>query len=256
MTSLDVLFLTYNRLEFTRLTLALLLRHTDWARVRQLVVIDDGSEDGTIAYVRDVLALSTVAYRIVTTGNRSPVEAMARYLGDDPAEWFAKIDNDVCVPDGWLGRMLDVLDRHPEVDLLGMESGMTRVVGRGPGFGDEPWDGVYGFEPSTHIGGIGVMRTAAFAGRKLRGHGRNGFTEFQHLNPTVVRGWITPDLPVPLLDRMPTEPFLGWSARYDEMGWQRERPWGKYDPVFMAWAFEWLESEWVEPELENGWAAA
>jgi hypothetical protein len=74
---------------------------------------------------------------------------------------------------------------------------------------------------ASHIGGIGLMRVSTFKRRtRLVANGRFGFTEWQH-EYQPKRGWITPDLPVVLLDRMPIEPWASLSARYISEGWQR-----------------------------------
>ena len=93
------------------------------------------------------------------------------------------------------------------------------------------------------------MRTKVFRGRgrKIIERGRFGFTEWQRRH-SPTRGWITPDLMVPQIDRVPLEPFVSLSAEYVAAGWQRE--WPKMDPVWSEPYFGWL------PELELDEAAA
>lgn len=235
---IEILYLAWNRLEFTRASLAFLLANTNWDLVDRLIVYDDGSEDGTRELLDELLRHFPVETVLRAEEGRGPVSIMRHYVATTPAEVFAKIDNDVAVPPGWLDWMLQVLEETPAVELLGMEAGMTEVVGRD---GDQAWDGTYRFEPATNIGGVGVMRTSAFTTRPaLYADGRHGFSEWQHTNKPV-RGWITPDLPVVLLDRLPFEPWLSLSAGYVERGWQR--PWQCWDPVWMRWAWDWLVPE-------------
>jgi len=202
---IDVMFLAWNRRAFTEAAWATLIANTDWNAVENLYVYDDGSTDGTQEWLREQAEVALVPTSFVILGHRSPVAAMKDFAMRSDCEWFAKIDSDVCVPPGWLGHMLGVLDRNPDVQLLGMEAGMTVVAGRSAGHLDPPWDGEYGFAPSTHIGAVGLMHRPTIATRSLHARGRNGFTEFQHIHQPV-RGWITPDLPVVLLDRLPHEP--------------------------------------------------
>lgn len=229
MPDLDVLYLAYNRVEFTRVTFQLLLANTDWSLVRGLRVYDDGSTDGTYKYLADAVGMCPVPARLTRPGFGSPVTTMKHYLNKgNPAEAFVKVDNDIAVPPGWLNNMLDVFDQDPSLDLLGMEAGQTWLPGRN----GRKFDGVYGWTSCSHIGGVGVMRTAAFHDRpRLRANGRYGFTEWQH-EQEPVRGWITPDLLVPQLDRIPEEPWLSLSKSYREAGWQRtwplmNRKWGR-----------------------------
>ena len=227
--SLDVCFFAWNRKAFTCHSLNLLLANTNWEHVDQLILIDDGSTDGSTDILKDARKNAPVPVRIIQLAGRGPVSGMNFYLDNHPASLFAKIDNDIAVPAGWLPAMLDVLDRNPPLELLGMELG--RGILRSP-----PPAGVHGFEPCSHIGGVGVMRSAAFLSRpRMRPRGRFGFTNWQH-EQEPVRGWIAPWLPVLQLDRLPFEPWRSLSAGYVAAGWQREWPvWG--DEQADAWAW-------------------
>lgn len=237
---IDILYPCRNRKAFTAASLACLYRNTNWQHVNRLVVYDDGSTDGTRELLEGLLKASpcdTTILRAEQLG--SPVGIMCRHIEDpDSAEWFFKLDNDCCVPPGWLDTTLDVLSRHPTLDLLGMEAGMTAAPGRD----DEHWDGVYGIEPCSHIGGIGLMRREAFIRYPtLKGNGYQGFTHWQ-LEHRPRRAWIRPDLPVVLLDRLPFEPWVSLSEEYEAQEWQR--PWPKWDRRWMAWASDWFVDEW------------
>lgn len=233
---IDILFVAWNRREMTEASFAALLANTDWNQIETLHVHDDGSEDGTNRYLQDTLEQvpADVHVRYRSAPLRSPVQVMNEYLDGAGADWFAKIDNDACVPPGWVDALTGVRDSNPDVDAIGMEAGMTAVANR-----NEPWDGVYRLEPCTHIGGIGLIRTGAFTS-PMPANGRYGFGDFQR-HQRLRRGWITPDLPLVLLDRLPFEPWLSLSAYYVALGWQRD--WPKWDPVWMRWAWEWLFPE-------------
>lgn len=231
---IDIVYTTFNRLEYATASLAILRDHTNWDLVRRMVVYDDGSTDGTREMLDRAFWEWPCDVQVYAEQRMGPVALTERYVwGGDTLPVFAKIDSDVCVPPGWLEAMLAVLDEFPMVELLGMEAGMTECAGR---------DGVafsgYAFEPATNIGGVGLFRTSAFHCRqRMRPDGRNGFTEWQHTHrPT--RGWIRPDLPVVLLDRLPFEPWRSLSLEYVARGWQREH--GLWDEVWMSWAWEWF----------------
>lgn len=233
--SLDVLYLAWNRLEFTQLTFELLLANTDWSLVDRLLIYDDGSDDGTREYLEDAMQRCPVEHHVIHLGWNSPVAVMNHYVGrSQAADVFAKIDNDIAVPPGWLNSMIGVIERNPKLELLGMEAGQTRLAGRD----GEPWDGVYGYRECSHIGGVGLMRTSAFRQRSSPvAKGRFGFTQWQHTFEPM-RGWIEPDLLVPQLDRVPTEPWRTYSLYYLARGWQR--PWAPMDDTFSAAYYDWL----------------
>jgi hypothetical protein len=153
---------------------------------------------------------------------------------------FAKIDSDIVVPPGWLEALTGVMDRNPKVDLLGFEAGRMGP----PGHNGAPWDWDrplegYDFEKGSHIGGVGLMKTSVFSkhpGMRTT-QGRFGFTEWQHEYRDVVRGWITPDLLVSELTRIPFEPWVSLSAEYAERDWERD--WPKYHPRWDYWWSWW-----------------
>lgn len=226
----DIVYLAWNRERFTRTTLRLLRENTDWGRVRRLVLYDDGSTDGARKLLDQAARDWPVPVRVIHLGCRSPVETMRHYLADDPADLFAKVDNDIAVPPGWLDALLSVMERSPWLELLGMEAGQTVMPPAG-------WEGRYSYTTCSHIGGVGLMRTSAFQSRPLPvPNGRFGFTEWQYEHQPV-RGWIYPDLLAPQLDRMPVQPWWSLSTRYVRQGWQR--PWPPYH-VKLTRAYDWV----------------
>jgi glycosyltransferase involved in cell wall biosynthesis len=217
----DLLYLAWNRREFTEFSWEMLVANTNWSLVSKLWVHDDGSEDGTADWLRKKIKRhAPVEAEFEQSCLRCPPAVMNRMVDQATAKWFAKIDNDIIVPPGWLEAMIGVVERNPQVELLGMEAGRgnARTL---------DWDGVYRFQDGSHMGGVGLLCVDAFMRRvgMKEGDGRFGFTEWQH-DYRPIRGWIAPDLPVVSLDRVPFEPWLSLSAEYVEKGWQRE--WGLY----------------------------
>lgn len=208
---IDLLYLAYNRLAFTKETVKAMIANTDWTQVSRLLVYDDGSKDGTREFLRDVKF--PVATSLVFRKFGGPVAIMNDYLSRKPADVFAKIDNDVVLPPGWLPECLNVLGAHKELDLLGIEAFFAVQ------------DGTVKrkYTPAKHIGGIGLMRRRCFI-TLPKPNGRFGFTAWQTANKGVIKGWLNPSLPVILLDRMPMEPWISLSSEYRAKGWQRSRP--------------------------------
>jgi hypothetical protein len=161
------------------------------------------------------------------------VEVMIGYLGRTDCDVFAKIDNDIAVPEHWLAPCLHLMGREP-VDLLGLAAGWT---------GNSILDGLHHYVPASNIGGVGLFRTSAFRRHPdLWSHGRFGFTEWQHRhNPP--RGWITPDLPVVQLDLIPEEPWRTLADYYVSKGWARA--WPPYDAASADW-WSWIPAPALE----------
>jgi len=241
MTKTDLLFLVHNRRAFTEAALGALRVNTDWRLVNRLWLYceagdDDGARDRTVCWARE-LGFRNVGVQLGSYG--SPAAIMNDYLsrGSRRHDLFCKIDNDVIVPPGWLNQCLDVMNRHPELHLLGIEPPASRTPApwsrgqRLPAPDDCNGQGQPvnpGYARCEFIGGIGIMRTAAFDGRtRMQPHSTyGGFTDWQVHQPDLVKGWIVPPLRLFLLDRLPVEPWASLSAEYISKGWQR--PWTNY----------------------------
>ena len=231
--SVDLLYLTHNRREFTELTFELLVENTNWSLVDRLIVYDDSSTDGAREEVSTRLHRVPVPSEIRDHAMRSPVAVMNDYVSQAEAEYFVKIDNDLALPPLWLEAFLQVTERHPEIVLLGSES---------PFMGPPPpdWDGAYTYTPWRHIGGNGLMRTDFFRRTgPMDVDGYHGFTGHQWMHRPA-RGWVTPDIILCLLDRCPAEPWLSYSHTYVQRGWQRR--WQTIPPNFSLY-WEWFNGK-------------
>jgi glycosyltransferase involved in cell wall biosynthesis len=228
----DLLYLACNRLEFTQETFTTLLTTTDWRFVHELFVYDDGSRDGTREWLERHVGQAPVPSRLVHTRFGSPVAAMVHFIERASAPILAKTDNDAMLPPGWLRQSLEVLDRHPELALLGIEAMY-------PHRDDVELTRTY--TPAEFISGLGLYRRAAFAQSRPTPYAKwFGFEEWQiGQGAGLIRGWITPALPVFLLDRFPLAPWTQYTEMYIRRGWQRS--WPKYDPTSTLWQWRWPE---------------
>jgi len=240
--SVDLLFLTHNRLEFTKASLDALYRNTEWKRVSGLWLFDDASEDGTLELVAAFSNRPGLPKTVMVAGTfGSPIEAMREFFQVAGTELVVKIDSDVMLPPGWLGDALDVMEKSPEVDLLGIEA-------RGETYRSKPSGSFRVADPAKFIGGIGIFRLPSIreALQKMslscdwhsgKWFGWQSFQSVTQLRPA----WIEPSLNVFLLDRMPLEPWASLSDEYVRKGWQRPAPY-RYGP---EWSGLWRWSPQV-----------
>jgi len=205
----EILYLAYNRLEFTKLSMETMLKNTTLSLVDRVVIYDDGSTDGTLEYLRETIKGKPMELR--ETSGLGPTGILRHYVETGASEMFAKIDNDVMLPPCWLETCLRIMN-EPSIDILGIES----MYPSG--------NGAHVFEPSEYVGGIGMLRTRAFDHCIPRDHGRFGFTAWQDYHPRIVKGWIKPSLPVCLLNLVPLEPWFSFSRKYVANNWQRNWP--------------------------------
>lgn len=234
---IDVLFLTCNRIEFTRASLESLIKNTDWSLVTTLHLYDDGSTDGTVEYLRETAPRVPVKVNLVCGKWKCPLVAMMHCIAESGSRFLAKIDNDVVCPPRWLNIAKTMMDRRPDLDLLGMGYQSQPL-------GDE--NSVFDVQPAPFIGGVGLFRTGvvrdwyAQSSERWRTKAKPE-REYAGIDQSCMNvGWLVPSLPMFLLDKLPIEPWKSLSDGYVKAGLQRN--WGKYgteDDSPWRW---WLEA--------------
>lgn len=236
MNRVSLLFPAYNRLEFTKQAWAALMANTDWSLVAEFHVYDDGSTDGTREWlerqVREWLGKQPCVRYWYETSFRSPMGVTLDWIRRSSAPILAKLDNDTIYPPHWFNVALDVMDRHPELDCLGLECMRTPAhwAAKRQRYIVEREDGAhtpFGYLPAIYVSGLGLYRRSAFRDKLPHDGGYFGFEEFMQAN--CKSGWILPSLPTILLDRLPMEPWKSLSEEYVRRGWQR--PWSGAGPL-------------------------
>lgn len=124
-----LMMVTFNRLDLTQETLESLFKNTNYPF--NLVIVDNGSEDGTVSYLDKTLYQKTEQYpafqdyKVRINKNNLGIAVgrnMALYdalTGYDPT-WLGTIDNDVGLPSGWLGECIDIMTHNPEFAAIGV----------------------------------------------------------------------------------------------------------------------------------------
>ena len=224
----DLLYLAWNRLEFTKETFTTLLSNTDWQYVQKLFVFDDGSQDGTGEWLENQIRQVPVKTCFVSGTFGSHVAALSHFIDLSDSPILAKVDNDAMVPPGWLHQSLSVFDRHPELSLLGIEALYP--------INDDPFV-ERSFTPSASLDGLGLFRRQIFGdSRPTPFNTYYGFAEWiEAQKHIIVCGWLTPAISVFLLDRLPFEPWKSLSASYIERGWQRHSYFYSADNTMWHW---------------------
>lgn len=114
--SASVVVVTYNGLAFTRLCLETLLANT--AGDFELVVVDNGSSDGTPGYLTR-LAQQDARVRVLLNGRNVGFAAACNYgLALAGGDHLVLLNNDTMLAPGWLAGLLAHLG-NPEVGLVG-----------------------------------------------------------------------------------------------------------------------------------------
>ncbi len=95
----------WNQLDFTRLCLTALVRHTrpPW----ELIVIDNGSTDGTAAYLSGVRDVAPMPVTVISNSrNLGFPAAINQGLRAARGEYLVLLNNDAVVTDGWLTQLI------------------------------------------------------------------------------------------------------------------------------------------------------
>lgn len=231
---IDLLYTSHNRLEFTMASFDALAANTNWKLVNRLLVVDDDSKDGTYGFLAGAVRSIGCNASLAHGEFGGPVASMNHALDRSTADVLAKIDNDVIVCPGWLDEMSLALEANPGIDALGMEPGFgERFAGGHPA-------GLRSCAPARWIGGVGLIRTRVFARARPKPDNRFfGWTRFQR--ERVRAAWITPDLPVFLLDHLPFDPWRSLTAKYVRNGWARS--WDHVYPPEWSSYWSWWTKE-------------
>ncbi|MBC8424077.1 glycosyltransferase [bacterium] len=115
--NVSIIIPVYDKLELTRQCLESIWRHTPGDRY-EIIVVDNGSTDGTAEYLRELEDAGSVKALIQDENlgfargcNRGAAAARGRYL--------LFLNNDTEVTEGWLSPLLQTLDQDPYVGAVG-----------------------------------------------------------------------------------------------------------------------------------------
>ncbi|AXA54494.1 glycosyltransferase [Pseudomonas thivervalensis] len=120
----SIVLVTYNNLNLTVQCVNSILRNTTWPHY-QLIVVDNGSEDGTRDYLERLRQEVPMAKVILNPDNRGFAAANNQGLREADGEILLLLNNDTVVPGGWLDPLIMRL-RDPSIGLVGP---VTNTVG-------------------------------------------------------------------------------------------------------------------------------
>lgn len=118
------MFVTYNRLDLTKRMLDNLYQVTNVPF--RLCIVDNGSTDGTVDYLKDLQEMDDdpeycVGIDVhyfdknmgIAVGRNQALRLADKY--QDP--WLATADNDVELPNGWLKECLEIMEANPNYSI-------------------------------------------------------------------------------------------------------------------------------------------
>jgi glycosyltransferase involved in cell wall biosynthesis len=118
----------WNQLEFTRHCIAALRAHT--RNAWELIVVDNGSTDGTKNYLAGVQDMATVPVTVVTNvRNLGFPAAINQGLKVASGEYLVLLNNDAVVTDGWLDQLIALANAKTDVVEAGHITPVTAPAG-------------------------------------------------------------------------------------------------------------------------------
>jgi glycosyltransferase involved in cell wall biosynthesis len=105
----------WNQLEFTRHCITALRQHT--RRPWELIIIDNGSTDGTKDYVAGVQDMSPAPVTVIANAqNLGFPAAINQGLSQAHGEYLVLLNNDVVVTEGWLEHLIALASTSTEIE--------------------------------------------------------------------------------------------------------------------------------------------
>ena len=111
----DLVFITRNRLAYTKWALASVL--SDSSEEFSLTIWDNGSSDGTAEYLRNEVSDPRISNIIFSKENIGQTEAVNQVWERSKADLLGKLDNDCLVTPGWTRTLSQA---HNDIDRLGV----------------------------------------------------------------------------------------------------------------------------------------
>ena len=113
--TIDLVFITYNRLEYTKLALASVL--ADISEEFLLTIWDNNSKDGTVEYLKSVndARIRDIVFSKKNVGQTSAVNEIWK---KSKADLLGKLDNDCLVTKGWTRTLAQAHEDIPELGVI------------------------------------------------------------------------------------------------------------------------------------------
>lgn len=138
----SIIILTFNALEFTRKCIDSIMKHT--SAHYEIVFVDNASSDGTVEYLTEMCENNDHFSLIRNNENRGFAIGNNQGVKAAKGKYVLLLNNDVLVSHGWLSSMVEALEKHDKIGMVGPMtnsiSGLQRII-------NISYDVDTGFEP-------------------------------------------------------------------------------------------------------------
>lgn len=116
----SIVILTYNELEYTRWCLASIRYYT--SEPYELIVVDNGSTDGTVEFLRSQQDIRFIHNR----ENKGFAKGCNQGISQAAGDYVLLLNNDTAVASGWLRNMINCLESNPATGIVGPRSNFVK----------------------------------------------------------------------------------------------------------------------------------
>lgn len=109
----SIVIVTCNRLNFTRQTLESIFAHTDYPY--ELIILDNGSKDGTVEYLKSIQDHPQISQIIYFPNNLGKPGAANHGFALSKGDFVIGLDDDLFVPPGWLSVVVEAIRTIPQL---------------------------------------------------------------------------------------------------------------------------------------------
>jgi len=113
----SIVILTWNQLPFTKECLASIERHTP--EPHEVILVDNGSSDGTITWLRELAQGRDNYFLIENSENLGFSKGCNQGIEAAKGTYILLLNNDTVVTPGWLSGLLECLQSSPDVGIVG-----------------------------------------------------------------------------------------------------------------------------------------
>lgn len=105
----SIVLFAYNKLEYTKQAIESIYQYTDFERLKvELITVNNGSEDGTEAYLESLPHTKKINLKYNIIGNETP-----GYLVE--GKYIVGFSNDVLATYRWLDKLMETMDLNPQI---------------------------------------------------------------------------------------------------------------------------------------------